>query len=230
MLDVVILCGGKGTRMSAVTGTLPKPMVPVGGKPLLWHVMRCFADQGCSRFVLCLGHLGDAIQDWVTRAELEFRVDCIDTGRDSLTGERLLRARELVSGPCFITYGDGVANVDLQALLSRHRQGGRLATVTAMRPRSRFGVVDIVDGQVIRFREKPIMEQRVSGGYFVFEPGAFEFLGEGPLEAAPLSELASSGQLSAYEHDGFWFSVDTPRDLAELSRMYEEGDRPWLRS
>lgn len=228
MLQVVILCGGYGTRMGAVTGTMPKPMVPVGPQPLLWHVMRGFADQGCERFVLATGYLGDQIEAWAS--SLPWSVRCVDTGRDTLTGGRLRRLRALLDGSCFMTYGDGVADVDLAALRATHQRLGRPATVTAMRPRSRFGVVDIEGGRVTRFREKPLMEQRVSGGYFLLEPSVFDSLDEGAFEGAALARLASQDQLSAYEHDGFWFSVDTPRDLAELNHLYDEGERPWLRS
>ena len=228
MLEVVILCGGYGTRMGAVTGRVPKPMVRVGDQPLLRHVMDGFAAQGCTRFVLCIGHLGHIIREWAQ--DLPWDVLCVDTGQDTLTGGRLLRVRDRLTGPCFMTYGDGVADIDLQRLLDTHRHGGRLATVSAMRPRSRFGVVDIADGQVTRFREKPLMEQRVSGGYFVFEPGAFEVMDDGALEQGALGRLARQGQLTAYAHDGFWFSVDTPRDLAEINAMLDEGEAPWRRS
>lgn len=227
MLEVVILCGGYGTRMGAVTGRVPKPMVRVGDQPLLKHVMEGFATQGCTRFILCVGHLGHIIREWAQG--LPWDVLCVDTGQDTLTGGRLLRVRDRLSGPCFMTYGDGVADIDLQRLLDTHRDGGRLATVSAMRPRSRFGVVDIADGQVTRFREKPLMEQRVSGGYFVFEPGAFEVMDDGALEQGALGRLARQGQLTAYAHDGFWFSVDTPRDLAEINAMLDEGEAPWRR-
>ena len=228
MLDVVILCGGFGTRMGAMTGRLPKPMVPVGDRPLLWHVMRGFADQGCARFVLCTDYLGEVIRSWATT--LPWEVECVDTGPDTLTGGRLLAVRDRLRGPVFMTYGDGVADVDLQALRRHHEEGGRLATVSAMRPRSRFGVVDIEDGRVTRFREKPLMQQRVSGGYFVFEPGAFDHMDSGALEQGALARLATADQLTAYPHDGFWFSVDTPRDLAEINTLVEAKETPWLRS
>ena len=229
-LQVIILCGGYGTRMGTAGGTLPKPMVDVDGRPLLWHVMRCFADRGARRFVLCLGYLGDVIEAWFRENPTPWDVQLVDTGRDTLTGGRLLAVRDRVQGPAFVTYGDGVADVDLTALAQHHRAEGRLATVTALRPRSRFGVLDLDGGQVTRFREKPLLDQYVSGGFFVFEPAAFDALRpDEMLEQGGLGRLADAGQLSAWRHEGFWLSVDTPRDLAEINQL-AKGGAPWLAS
>lgn len=228
----MILCGGYGTRMGTAGGTVPKPMVPVADKPLLWHVMRCYADQGHRRFVLCIGHLGHVIQDWFAAHPLpDWEVTLVDTGLDTTTGGRLLAARGALdaNGSFFFTYGDGVADVDLGALHAHHRAEGRLATVTALRPTSRFGILDLDGGQVTRFREKPRLDQYVSGGFFVFEPAALEYMDASePLEVGALGRLADAGQLSAYRHEGFWLSVDTPRDLSEINRIHDHGGAPWL--
>lgn len=231
-LHVVLLCGGLGTRMGDSTALVPKPMVDVGGHPLLWHVMQGYAAQGCRRFVLCLGHLAPTFQDWWAREpEPGWDVALVDTGPDSLTGERLRRVRGVLpsGGPVFMTYGDGVADVDLEALLAHHRSQNVLATVTAMRARSRFGTLSCRDGRVAAFQEKPLLRDRVSGGFFVLEPGAFDAIGpDEAFEVGALGRLAALGELAAHDHDGFWLSVDTPRDLAALNRLHESGERPWL--
>ncbi len=217
--------------MGPVTETVPKPMVPVGGRPLLWHVMQTYARHGVRRFVLCLGYKGKVIRTWAeTGPEPSWEIVLVDTGHDTTTGGRLLGAREhLDDRPWCMTYGDGVADVDLPAQLDLHARMGRVATVTAMRPRSRFGVLDLDGAAVARFREKPLLEQRVSGGYFVFSPGAFDWMDrDEPLEQGALGRLADAGQLAAWPHDGFWLSVDTPRDLAELDALHRQGERPWL--
>lgn len=251
--DVIILCGGFGTRMGSSTLELPKPMVEVGGRPLLWHIMRRYSAFGCRRFVLCLGYRGDVIRSYFAnghhlRADLTigpngartlhdadeaqgWQITLAETGYDTTTGGRLMAARRHLdpARPALMTYGDGVADVDLSALLAQHHRLGTLATVTAMRPRSRFGVLELDEGLVRRFQEKPLLSERVSGGFFVLEPGAFDELRpDEPLEEGALTRLAERGQLGAYTHDGFWLSVDTPRDLAELQRLYSQGVRPWL--
>lgn len=231
-LQVVILCGGYGTRMGSATGRLPKPMLAVGDKPLLWHILRTYADQGHTRFVLCLGYLGDVIRAWfAANPQPGWDIQLVDTGQGTLTGGRLLAVQSHLApdAPWLMTYGDGVADVDLAALIQHHRSEGRLATVTAMRPRSRFGILDLDGGQVTRFREKPLLDQRVSGGFFVFEPGAAAHMRpDQALEQGALQALAQADQLSAWTHDGFWMSVDTPRDLAGLNRLHDQGVRPWL--
>ncbi len=231
-LQVVLLCGGLGTRMGASSRRIPKPMVDVGGRPLLWHVMAGFAAHGCRRFVLCLGHLGDVIQGWWEEAgDGAWEVTPVDTGASALTGERLRQVRAHLDRdrPFFMTYGDGVADVDLSALLAHHHRLACLATVTAMRARSRFGTLTCDGGRVRRFEEKPLLQDRVSGGFFLLEPGALDRVEPGEaFEVGALGRLAELGQLAAYPHDGFWLSVDTPRDLAELNDLHARGTRPWL--
>ncbi|MCB9759825.1 MAG: NTP transferase domain-containing protein [Alphaproteobacteria bacterium] len=253
-MQVVILCGGFGTRMGSATETLPKPMVEVGGRPLLWHIMKGYSAWGCRRFVLCLGYKGDVIRAWVmggrhisgdvtvgprgARAQpsadeaADWQITLAETGVNTTTGGRLMAIRRHLEpgAPVFMTYGDGVADVDLGALFAHHRALGRHATVTAMRPRSRFGTLDIAEGgAVTRFREKPLLDQRVSGGFFVLESQAFDALrADEPFEDGALGRLADDGQLAAFVHDGFWGSVDTPRDLAGLNALWNQGERRWL--
>jgi len=176
--------------------------------------------------------MGEVIDSWfAAQPQPDWEVRILDTGQDTTTGGRLLAAREALDGDrsFFFTYGDGVADVDLDALLAHHRREERLATVTALRPTSRFGILDLEAGRVTRFREKPQLDQFVSGGFFVFEPGALDHLdAEEPLEVGALGRLAAADELSAYRHTGFWLSVDTPRDLTEINRIHDEGGAPWL--
>ncbi len=207
-------------------------MVDVGGHPLLWHVMQGYAAFGCRRFVLCLGHLASVVREWWDQhPEPGWDVALVDTGPESLTGERLRRIRPHLDsdGPLFMTYGDGVADLDLQALWDHHSALGRLATVTAMRARSRFGTLTCDGGHVLRFQEKPLLRERVSGGFFVLESAALDAIQPGEaFEEGALGRLATAGQLAAYDHNGFWMSVDNPRDLAALNQLDASGDRPWL--
>lgn len=217
--------------MGSLTGQMPKPMVPVGDRPLLWHVMQIYARQGHKRFILCLGYLGDYIRDWFTEnAPPDWEIIFAETGQDTPTGGRILAAStHLRPGPFFVTYGDGVGDVDLAGLQSFHKHQKVQATLCAMRPRSRFGVVELSAGKVTRFEEKPLLTQRISGGFFLFEQEALgQLRRKEPLEQGALGRLAADKQLAGFPHDGFWMSVDTPRDLQELERSWQEGVRPWL--
>ncbi|MBJ95270.1 MAG: glucose-1-phosphate cytidylyltransferase [Rickettsiales bacterium] len=254
---VVILCGGQGTRLKEETEFRPKPMVEVGGRPLLWHIMKIHAHQGCDQFVLALGFKGHVIRDFFLNyrrqtADLTIRyghgdradtvrlhtpsdiagwqVTLAETGELTNTGGRIFRLRDyLRDGTFLMTYGDGVADVDLEALLAHHRASGRLATVTGLQAQSRFGVLE-TDGQggVERFREKPLLDSWISGGFFVLEPQVLEYLSEDCVfEQEPLRRLAEEGQLSVHQHSGFWKSIDTYREYLEINRMWDSGDRPW---
>jgi glucose-1-phosphate cytidylyltransferase len=255
----VILCGGRGTRISGVDPNLPKPMLPIGGRPILWHVMRIYAAQGHNDFVLALGWMGDRIRRYFLQyqaltcdftielgrqgsieylgehEEADWRVTCLDTGVDSLTGTRVRRAAErLDDGPIMVTYGDGLADIDLEALLQFHRESGRLATITAVAPPGRFGELRLDDGRVSRFVEKPGSDTpSINGGFMVLEREAIERYIPAhenvALEREPLARLAADGELGAYRHRGFWQAMDTAPEHEMLNRLCSTGEPPWTR-
>lgn len=257
-LQAVILCGGLGTRLREETEYRPKPMVEIGGRPILWHILKIFASQGVRDFILCLGYKGEMIRQYfldydVMNADVtvelgtkkvtvhqqieewDWRITLAETGAKAQTGARIARIRRYVEGqPFFVTYGDGLADVDLAALMDHHRQEGRLATVTAVHPWSgRFGELHLHGSRAVAFREKPQeRESLINGGFFVFEPGVFDYLSTDDscvLEREPLEGLAAAGQLTAYRHNGFWACMDTYRDYVALNEMCERGERPWER-
>ena len=255
-MDVVILCGGQGARMREETEYRPKPMVEVGGRPLLWHVMRLFGHHGLNRFVLCLGYKGSMIKDYFLNYEamtqdctvavggrrqvwyhgnqepFEFEVTLSDTGMETNTGGRVKHIEPYVKSDTFIvTYGDGLADVDIDKLIAFHKSHGKLATVTTVQPVSRFGITLLDEhSRVTRFSEKPKVEGGVNAGFFVFDRRIFDYLdGDGSLilEKEPLERLAAEGQLMAYQHDGFFFAVDTYRDYLQVNELWREGSAPW---
>jgi len=232
---VVILCGGRGTRLREETHTIPKPLVEIGGRPILWHVIRIYAHQGFHRFVLCLGHKGELIEQFVAGNGLPegLTIDCVRTGEETPTGGRIARVRDRLGGARFCaTYADGVADIDLAELLAFHRVHGGLATMTVVQPRLQFGVArlngrDEVEG----FEEKPQFEGWINGGFFCFEHGALDYIGEDSvLERDPLERLASDGQLRAYRHTGFWDCMDTYKDAVLLNDLWAAGEAPWKES
>jgi len=252
-MKVILLAGGLGTRLSEETAARPKPMVEIGGRPLLWHLMTMYARHGYKEFVIACGYRGEMIKDYfrnlsmrtsdyivdladgsveiLKQSGLDWKVGAVDTGIDTATAGRILRLRAHVEGSTFmVTYGDGLANVDLTALVRFHRQHGRLATVTAVRPPARFGEL-VLDGQVVReFAEKPQTRQGwINGGFFVFEPGVFDYLDDAShLERGPLERLAADRQLMAFEHEGFWQPMDTLREKQLLESLWHSGEAPWL--
>ncbi len=241
-IPVVILCGGRGLRLGERTETVPKPLVEVGGMPILWHVMRTYARGGYRRFILCLGYKGDAICAWFTEhrnAWEDWTVVFADTGLDAETGERVRRVEEIVSPPAqseengvfFVSYADGVSDVDVPDLFHWHRSHERIATMTCVRPATHYGIVDVgEDGRVTSYAEKPRLAERVNGGFFCFTKDVFEYIGKGEaLEREPMQRLIAAGQLSAYVHDGFWHCLDTPKDCLELNAMWSRGETPWVR-
>jgi glucose-1-phosphate cytidylyltransferase len=228
----VILCGGRGTRLREQTQTIPKPLVEIGGRPILWHVIRIYAAQGFERFVLCTGHRGDLIEDFVAGDGLPagLAIDCVDTGEDTPTGGRVARVADRVDGERFcVSYADGVADVDLAALLGFHDDHGALATMTVVQPELQFGVAELDgDGRVSGFTEKPRFEGWVNGGFFCFEPGALDYIGDDSvLEREPLERLARDDQLRAFRHFGFWDCMDTYKDAVLLNDLWADGRAPW---
>ena len=232
---VVILCGGRGTRLREQTQTIPKPLVEIGGRPILWHVIRIYAAQGFERFVLCLGHKGELIEDFVRNDGLpeDITVECVPTGEDTPTGGRIARVRDRIEGGRFCaTYADGVADIDLHALVDFHAAHGALATMTVVQPELQFGVARLNgEGVVQGFEEKPQFNGWINGGFFVFEPGALDYISDDDvLERRPLETLAGEGQLRAYRHTGFWDCLDTYKDAVLLNDLWEAGRAPWKES
>jgi glucose-1-phosphate cytidylyltransferase len=231
---VAILCGGRGTRLQEHTQSIPKPLVEIGGRPILWHVIRIYASQGFDRFVLCLGHRGDLIEEFVRDDGLPagLAIECVDTGEDTPTGGRIAQIGDRLGGERFcVTYADGVADIDLDDLLAFHAGHGALASMTVVQPELQFGVADLNgDGQVSGFTEKPRFTGWINGGFFCFEPGALDYIGaQSVLEREPLERLAAQGQLHAFRHEGFWDCMDTYKDAVLLNDLWREGRAPWKR-
>lgn len=257
-MKVVILAGGLGTRLSEETYVRPKPMVEIGDKPMLWHIMKIYSHFGFDDFVICLGYKGYMVKEYFNhyilhncdvtfdlsqddqaermrlhqRAAEPWKVTLVDTGADTQTGGRLKRVAPHLDAQTFMmTYGDGVADIDVRALVEHHRAGGRLATVTAVQPAGRFGAMDVSgDGVVTSFHEKPSGESGwINGGFFVLEPAVIDYIDsdETKWEDEPLEDLAAAGQLDAYLHRGFWQPMDTLRERHELEQMWVDGDAPW---
>jgi glucose-1-phosphate cytidylyltransferase len=254
-MKVVILCGGQGTRLREETEFRPKPLVEIGGRPILWHIMKLYAHHGFRDFVLCLGYRGSMIKEYFLNYEAmsndfticlgqkshlhfngmhkeqDFRVTLADTGQNTMTGGRIKRIEKYVDGGTFVvTYGDGLADVNLAELVSFHRSHGRIATVTTVRPQSRFGILETTsDGKVLEFKEKPQVSGWASAGFMVFERRLFDYIEADDciLEREPLERLAAEGELMAYRHDGFFFAMDTYREYLYLNDLWQSSEAPW---
>ena len=229
---VAILCGGRGTRLREKTESMPKALVEIGGRPILWHVMQIYAAQGCRRFVLCTGYLGEQVKEFADAETWPQGVEvrCVDTGLDTPTGGRLKLAGEAIGpGSFFATYADGVADIDLGALAEFHAGHGELATMTIVRPNLQFGVAELDgDTRVRGFVEKPRSDRWINGGFFCFEPDALDYIAEDSiLEREPLEQLAQEGRLHGFRHEGFWDCMDTYKDAVMLNDLWAEGGAPW---
>ena len=230
---VVILCGGRGTRLREHTQEIPKPLVEIGGLPIVWHVIQLYAVQGFERFLLATGYKGDLIERFAhdTQWPNGVGVECVDTGLDTPTGGRIKLLEARLAGESFCaTYSDGVARVDLAKLLAFHNAHGALATMTVVRPELQFGVTELDprDGRVLGFREKPRSEHWINGGFFCFEPGVLDYLErDSVLERDPLERLAASDELRALRHEDFWECMDTYKDAVALNDLWESGQAPW---
>ncbi len=229
---VAILCGGRGTRLQEHTHAIPKPLVEIGGRPILWHVVRIYAAHGFRRFLFLTGYRREMIEAFAASAEWPagIEVECLDTGLDTPTGGRVARAAErLGDGSFALTYADGVADIDLGAELDFHRAHGAAATVALVRPRSQWGLARLGEGdRVVGFEEKPRLERWVNGGFLLLEPAALAYIGAGStLEREPLERLAADGELRGFRHDGFWACMDTYKDAVVLEDLWAGGEPPW---
>ncbi|MDO8892038.1 MAG: glucose-1-phosphate cytidylyltransferase [Sulfurimicrobium sp.] len=254
-MKCVILAGGYGTRISEESHLKPKPMIEVGGRPIIWHIMKIFSAQGINDFVVCLGYKGYVIKEYFANYFLHmsdvtfdmknnqmqvhhrhaepWTVTLVDTGENTMTGGRLKRVRDYLNGESFcFTYGDGVADVNIPELLAFHKLQGRMATVTAVQPPGRYGALEVETGRVASFQEKPLGDGGwINGGFFVLEPGVFDYISgdSSTWENEPLRKLASEGQLSAFTHYGFWHAMDTVRDRAMLEELWQAKRAPWCK-
>jgi glucose-1-phosphate cytidylyltransferase len=253
-MKTIILCGGRGTRLYPDTELKPKPLVQIGEYPVLWHIMKTYSSYGYKDFVLALGYKGESIKDYFLNYHLrsgnvkinlgsgqtdyenghdeDWQIDLVNTGLDTLTGGRLARLKPLLkdNGTFMLTYGDGVANIDIGKLIEFHKSHNKIATVSAVHPIGRFGVMEFDGNKVTDFHEKPqANEGWINGGYFIFETEIFDYLKSDKtiLERDPMERLAKDGQLMAFKHDGFWHCMDTPRDRDDLNELWSSGNSPW---
>jgi glucose-1-phosphate cytidylyltransferase len=229
---VAILCGGRGTRLREETVAIPKALVEIGGRPILWHVIRIYAAQGFDRFFLLTGYKGEMIAEWAEGESWSkpIAIQAVPTGEETPTGGRIKLAESLLGAERFcVTYADGVADIDLTALLEFHGAHGGLATVTVVRPRLQFGVAQLdAEDKVTGFEEKPKLDTWINGGFFCFEPGALSYIHtDSVLERGPLSELAADGQLHGFRHERFWDCMDTYKDAIELNDLWARGEAAW---
>ena len=231
-MRVAILCGGRGTRLQEHTTTIPKALVEIGGKPILWHVIRIYASQGFREFILLTGYLGEQIEAFVGATEWPepASIECVGTGLDTPTGGRVAKAADRLDGaPFCLTYADGVADIDLAALVASHRRQRATATMTVVRPRSQWGVAVVdEDDRITGFEEKPRVDHWVNGGFLCIEPDFLGYLEESSvLEEEPLRRVAAEGALNAHRHTGFWDCMDTYKDAVVLNDLWEAGNAPW---
>jgi len=253
-MKVVILCGGEGTRLREYTESIPKPLVEIGGKPILWHIMKSYSHFGFNDFILCLGYKGELIKryfmdykSWKNRDftlkvgnsktdieyhdndKEEWNISCVDTGDATNTGGRIKKIEKYIEDDMFfVTYGDGLADIDLNKLLDFHKKKGKLATITCVNPLSQFGVMEIKDELITEFKEKPPLNQWINGGFFVFNKKVFEFIGENDvLEKDPFEKLAKKKEISAFKTKGFWECMDTYKDTQVLNTLWKKNKAPW---
>ncbi len=251
-MKAVILAGGLGTRLSEETSLKPKPMVEIGGRPILWHILKIYSSHGINDFVICAGYKGYVIKEYFANYFLHmsdvtfdmsnnsmevhhkkaepWKITIIDTGEQTMTGGRIKRIEPYIDGPFCCTYGDGVGNIDITALIDSHKKSGRKATLTGVQPPGRFGAIDFDSDKVLSFQEKPQGDGSwINGGFFVLEPSVFDLIANDSTvwEKNPLEDLAKSGELSIFRHHGFWRPMDTLRDKVELETLWDSGSPPW---
>ena len=230
-MKAVILAGGYGTRISEESHLIPKPMIEIGGKPILWHIMKIYSTYKIDDFIICLGHKGEKIKEYFDQFDSElWNIQLIDTGVDSMTGGRLKRVQDKIDNTFCVTYGDGLSDVNLNDLILFHKEKRSLATLTAIHPPERFGVLNLSGDYVTEFHEKHAGESSwINGGFFVLEPEIFDYLQDDStvFEKTPLETLAKEQKLTAFKHNGFWHPMDTQRDKNHLEKLWTSGKAPW---
>ena len=230
-MKAVILAGGYGTRISEESHLRPKPMIEIGEKPILWHILKTYSSYGINEFVICCGYKGEQIKEYFTNFNLEtWNIELVDTGLDTMTGGRLKRIQNHIDDTFCVTYGDGLGSIDINNLISFHREKKSIATLTAVHPPERFGVLSLNDDYVTEFHEKHSGESSwINGGFFVFEPEIFDYLDDDMtvLEKFPLETLAKENQLTAFKHNGFWYPMDTLREKKYLENLWATEKAPW---
>lgn len=250
-MKAVILCGGKGLRMKEVTDDVPKPLAMVGNKPILWHIMKTYYHYGFNEFVLLLGYKGDKIKEYfkdyewksnnfvlredgsckIIEPSEKWNITFIDTGLDTMTGSRLLKAKNILKDESFmLTYGDGLADININELIDFHNKNGKVATVTGIKKSNQYGVLSTQNNIATSFAEKPVSNDIINGGFFVFNSEIFNYLQGGDhcvLEKEPLMQLVSEGQLAVYNHEGFWIAMDTYKDIMDVNILWEEKKALW---
>ena len=230
-MKAVILAGGYGTRISEESYLKPKPMIEIGGKPILWHILKIYSKYNINEFVICCGYKGEQIKEYFSKLDsTSWDIQLVDTGLDTLTGGRLKRIQDHIDDTFCVTYGDGLSDIDISRLISFHKEKNILATLTAIHPPERFGVLNLSGDYVTEFHEKHSgMDSWINGGFFVFEPGIFDYLQDDLtiLEKTPLETLAKEKKLAAFKHNGFWYPMDTQRDKKHLENLWSSNNAPW---
>jgi len=230
-MKAVILAGGYGTRFGEETHLKPKPMIEIGGKPILWHILKIYSAHKINEFVICCGYKGNVIKEYFSKFDSElWNIELVDTGIDTMTGGRIKRIQNHIDDTFCLTYGDGLSDVDINSLISFHKEKKSLATLTAIHPPERFGVLELSEEYVTEFHEKHRGQSSwINGGFFVFEPEIFDYINDDTtiLERAPLETLAKEKKLTAFKHNGFWHSMDTLRDKNNLENLWNSKKAPW---
>ena len=227
-MQVVIFCGGEGTRLRPYTEDLPKPMIPVGNRPILWHIMKIYSQHGHKDFILCLGYLGEKIREYFQNKkniEKDWYITFVDTGLDSTKGDRLRKVKDFIKDDnFFVVYGDDLSDVNVNEVLDFHKKNNKIVTLTAINPIYQFGILELNDNEIISFKEKPKLEHWINGGYFVFNKKIFDYLKDNwDLEKETFEKLVKEGQINAFKHNGFWMTMNTFKDVIELNELWYKG-------
>ncbi|MBD3164417.1 NTP transferase domain-containing protein [Candidatus Woesearchaeota archaeon] len=230
-MKVVILCGGKGTRLKELTEELPKPLVEIGDKPIIWHIMKTYSHYGYKDFILCLGYKGHMIRDYFNRNEENWNIEFIDTGKESNKGQRIKAIENYIEEEnFFVAYGDDVADINIKELLQYHVRKNKIVTLTAVNPVSQFGIIELNSrNEIIEFKEKPKLDHCINGGFFIFNRKIFNFIKKGyDLEKQTFEDLVKINQICAYKHKGFWKCMNTFKDTMELNELWDKKRAPWV--